>query len=154
MFVFLTSTLLSLKKPKSPFEMEQPNLRTMVLISKPLIVFIFVCVVVSVWFISGEEFALFISFALIIYIIEICIWLYYITKTPKLKQFVTKTFHHSKTKVGLGFLAYFVEICYEVFKFYVFCGQMTTWPKRKDVKTQNNLRNPEMSVQRNQVAPI
>ena len=81
--------------------------------------------------------------------------MYYILKTPKLKLFVIQSYHTSKIKIFLGYIYFKIETAYDCFIFFIFCGLMTHWPKRKDINPDNPESNPARNLSpNNRVHPV
>ena len=136
LIVLITNTLLMLIKPRSPFEERGPEILKILLAYKPYMSILFLATTASIWFISSEQFGLFLTFSLGISFVYQSFNFYYIMKTPKLKRFALKTFHTSRTKDVLKFLGFIIESYYDSLIFLIFLGQMTTYPKRKDKPIQ------------------
>ena len=121
-------------KPRSPFEERGPEILKIFLAYKPYMSILFLATTASIWFISSEQFGLFLTLSLVISFVQQSFNFYYIIKTPKLKRFAVKSFHNSKNKVVLKFFGFIVESYYDSLIFLIFLGQMTTYPKRKNDK--------------------
>ena len=152
--LMITNTILQVAKPSLPSQRAESNMSKLFFISNPVILFgsgLFATV--SVFFIPAEEFALFLSLALFIGLIEDAFIAYYIYKTPNLKRYIIQEFHTSKSKVVLGHIYFIIETMYDCFIFFFFCGLLTHWPKRKDLPPKNK-KNPENPPPINSVAPV
>ena len=122
--LLISNIILVMKKPKSTNEpCGFPEYRRNLLMIIPVVIAGLSLMVIAVYFVSSEEFGLFLLFSFFLAMIQNCVIIFYIVKTPKLKFYVYQTYQNSKTKVLCNEIYFILETIYDCFVFLILCGQ-------------------------------
>ena len=137
--LLISNIILILKKPKSPYKNESPDHKRNLFL---ILTFFITCLSITfvvVYFISAEEYGLFIFVALIVAQVQHCVLISYIVKTPKLKSFVFLTYQNSKTKIVCDEIYFILETIYDCFVFIICLGQTIQHFKHKSSKQSSQI---------------
>ena len=141
--LLVSNIILVLKKPNLPNNPESSDQKRNLLWAIPPVVVGLCLITVAMYFISSEEYGLFILSTFMMGQIQHCILISYITKTPKLKDFFCRTYQSSKTKILFEPIYFTVETIYDCFVFLICFGQ-----------TIQHFKHTKPFLPANQIQPI